>query len=245
MKKLFTICLLVICTLCFSSCFLSGSPIIPCSHMYSPATCISPQVCTKCGKTTGTALGHSFNDATCTEPKTCSRCDQTSGTALGHTTTNGTCSRCGKDFGNWVIKYYVDEFNEYTDIKYITTSSDIVGTFSNSATTNSLLKARFLIDAENVAIKLFEYGSSTVKSYYTATYKITMKDTAGTKHTIYGVMYDGGDRVNIKEEYEELVINTLKKPGTVSFYLVESKYTTSTYLFTVNTGNFSTLYNQL
>ena len=55
-------------------------------------------VCKVCGKTktkTLTKLGHNWKAATCTSPKKCSRCGKTSGSALGHT--DGVkCGRCGK-----------------------------------------------------------------------------------------------------------------------------------------------------
>lgn len=41
------------------------------------------------------ALGHSYSSATCTAPKKCSRCGVTSGSALGHTSGGTKCSRCG------------------------------------------------------------------------------------------------------------------------------------------------------
>ncbi len=58
----------------------------------------------------GYSLGHDYEDATCTKPKTCSRCGGTSGNALGHTSTTWKsvddgvnnlshyreCERCGK-----------------------------------------------------------------------------------------------------------------------------------------------------
>jgi len=51
-----------------------------------------------CGETKHeviTALGHNYSAATCTSPQKCSRCGVTSGSALGHTTGGTTCSRCG------------------------------------------------------------------------------------------------------------------------------------------------------
>ena len=56
-------------------------------------------VCTGCGsekEDTVTAPGHSWKAATCTEPQKCTRCGKTSGSALGHTTDSAKCSRCGK-----------------------------------------------------------------------------------------------------------------------------------------------------
>lgn len=62
---------LVICGCCFK-------------HEYTPATCMTPATCTKCGETEGEASGHDWSEATCTEPKTCRTCGTTEGAALGH-----------------------------------------------------------------------------------------------------------------------------------------------------------------
>ena len=77
-----------------------------------------------------------------TEGKRCSECGevlvaQETVPALGRTTESGTCERCGQSFGDWRIDYSVDDFNQPTDEWYITEDKYLVGTFSNSATTNS------------------------------------------------------------------------------------------------------------
>ncbi len=41
------------------------------------------------------ALGHNYSSATCTKPVKCTRCGATSGSALGHTTGGTKCERCG------------------------------------------------------------------------------------------------------------------------------------------------------
>lgn len=79
-----------------------------------------------------------------TEGKRCSGCGevlvaQETVPALGRTTESGTCERCGQSFGDWRIDYSVDDFNQPTDEWYITEDEYLVGTFSNSATTNSSL----------------------------------------------------------------------------------------------------------
>ncbi len=188
---------------------------------------------------------HSWVSATCTEPKTCNICGETSGAALGHTTQTGICTRCNQNFGKWIKKYYVDEFGLPTKTPYITNTEYIVGTFSNSATTNSKLYAYFLIDAEDIAIVLLEYGSHKVKSYSTDDYSIIMLDTKNIKHNMYGTMYKNGDRVFINDSYKTTVLNALKKSGSVSFYLECSETIKSTYLFTVDTSNFSEIYYTL
>lgn len=89
----------------------SGSKL--CFHSYKKATCVAPKTCTKCGKTSGKALGHTYSDATCKAPKTCTRCGKTSGKALGHTYSDATCdapktcSVCGGTTGSALGHKYI------------------------------------------------------------------------------------------------------------------------------------------
>ena len=52
------------------------------THSWKAATCDSPQTCSTCGATSGTAKGHSWTAATYTAPKTCSTCGKTEGSVL-------------------------------------------------------------------------------------------------------------------------------------------------------------------
>ena len=209
------------------------------------------------------ALGHteellSAIDATCTtagvtEGKKCSACGeilvaQEKVAALGHTTTTGTCSSCKVSFGIFSTGYYVDEFNMPTSEGYVVNETYISGKFSNSATTDSLLYVQVLVDKEDITIFLYEYGRHLVKnssSRYVDEYDITMRTADGTKQNLTGTIYCGGDRLFIDDKYEKTVLNALKSGETVSFYIVQSDYTTSTYLFSVNTSNFAKEYEKL
>lgn len=235
----------------------------------------SVKFCPDCGNSvtspdnnnnSNTTCQHSFGgwktkvSANCTtggtDERTCAKCaykETKSTSALGHTTSTGICSRCNENFGGWEIRYYVDEFDRPTDEMYITNKEWIIGTFSNSATNDSLLKVKILIDnldGPRVSIMLYEYGSNQVKSYYEATYNITLLDTNETKHSLKGIMYDGGDRVKLYVsyggyDYISMMINALLQPGEISLYMVESKYTVNEYLFSVETSNFSEVYAEL
>ncbi len=188
-----------------------------------------------------------------TEGKKCSVCEEIlvateEISSLGHTTTTGTCTRCNTSFGIFSTGYYVDEFNQPTSDGYVMNESYISGTFSNSATTDSLLYVQVLVDKEDIAIFLYEYGRNTVKnssSRYVEEYDITMKTADGTKHNLTGTIYCGGDRLFIDSNYETTVLNALKSGEKVSFYIVQSDRTTTTYLFTVNTSNFAEEYVKL
>ena len=69
----------------------------------------------------------------------------------------------------------MDEFNDPTAQKYITTKSMIYGTFSNTATNNSQLTAKILVDSVDISFILYEYGKYQVKSGSTYEYRISIK----------------------------------------------------------------------
>ena len=191
------------------------------------------------------ATGHSFKEATCTEPKTCTVCGATEGTALGHTTTTGVCERCGKSFKKWDLSYYVDEFNKPTDEWYISNVSYINGTFSNSATTNSKLTVLVLVDANDTAFIMYEYGSHMVKnssSRYVDDYDIVVLDDSGTKHNMTGTVYCGGDRLFIDDKYKKSFTDLMQSQKKISVYIVMSDRQTTTYLFDIECSNFGELY---
>lgn len=55
--------------------------------------------CEVCGKEKTEVLPakHIYQEATCTTPRTCTRCGATTGSALGHTTGLGICGNCGQE----------------------------------------------------------------------------------------------------------------------------------------------------
>ena len=178
---------------------------------------------------------------------TCSLCSKTYReyeSALGHTTDNGTCARCGKTFEAkvWETAYYVDEFKNPTNEAYIRNSEVFVGVFSNSATTNSKLYVRVLIDADDIAIKLWEYGSQEVNAYSTTYYNITILDDNGDKHYTTGTMYKNGERIRLKDW---TLVSLLRQNKKLKVYIQEnSSYGyNSTYLFEMESGNFDNEYS--
>lgn len=230
MKKIFSFLLIV------SMLFLTVS----CGQASSEGSFESPS-----GKSFGTSCNHTWKAATCDSPKTCSKCGTTSGSALGHTTTTGKCSRCDKNVSSWALGEFVDEFKKPTGQKYISTTI-YNGTFSNSATTNSPLSACVQVTSETIAIILWEYGSQLVKGTFdTNEYEIIVLDQNNQKHYLSGIMYQGNMRVYVLNSDESELLTLLKKAGKLSFYLENSKYTTSTYLFTIDTTGFSGLYATL
>ncbi len=191
-----------------------------------------------------TNCSHSWENATCTSPKTCSMCGKTSGSALGHTTSTGTCSRCGINFSSWEQGEYVDEFKQPTGKKYL--FCDSTGTFSNSATTNSKLSVALQVDLDDIGIMMLEYGNILVKGIYDSEdYSITILDDDNVKYYYTGTIYKGGIRIYFKNADEGSVLNLLKNNSQLQFYIKSTKYSISTYLFSINTVGFTAAYESL
>ena len=55
------------------------------------ADCERPSTCRRCGETSDGALGHDWQEADCYNPRTCRRCYITEGEALGHDWQNADC----------------------------------------------------------------------------------------------------------------------------------------------------------
>ena len=237
MKKVFSFLLTAVifisCSIILTACGVDNtSSSTPCTHSYSimdsKATCTSggnaTYQCSLCGKT--------YNKYE---------------SALGHTTDSGTCTRCGKSFQKeiWQQNYYVDEFNNPTNQAYIKNKTYFIGSFSNSATNNSKLYAYLLIDKDDVAIKMWEYGSYLVKGTSTTSYNITILDDNDGKHYTSGTIYKNGDRIYFSDS--NFIISLIKQNEKLKIYLVEnSQYGyKSTYLFEVERGNFSSVYSSL
>lgn len=185
---------------------------------------------------------HDWKLATCETPKTCSICGETEGKAIGHSTTTGVCIRCGKNFSAWQIGEYVDEFELPTGKKYMFV--DGYGTFSNSATTNSELYAVLQVDKDNIGFMLFEYGDNLVKGIFDyEDYNITILDEKGTKHYYTGTIYDDGTRIYFDNSDRVKVTSLLRYNKSIKVYMESTKYSKSTYLFTLETTGYDSAYD--
>lgn len=54
-------------------------------HNWTAKTCTSPETCSKCNATRGSAMGHFWEEATCEHPQTCRYCGITQGSVADHT----------------------------------------------------------------------------------------------------------------------------------------------------------------
>ena len=87
----------------------------------------------------------------------------------------------------WEIWYYTDDFWDNTKESVITNSEFIKWTFSNTATENSSLNVKFLIDnKDNINIKLFEYSwNNPVKTVNSEFYTINIKNKNWIKYMFH------------------------------------------------------------
>lgn len=136
-----------------------------------------------------------------------------------------------KDLGMWTLDRYVDEFKQYTDEWYIKAKNNIEGTFSNTATNDSELSVRWLIDKKDVALMLFQYGKYQVKTSgnYERKYNIYMLAPDGEKFTLHGTLYT--DRIYVGIGDKQKVLDTFSKNGPVTFRIVEEDNPTTNYFF--------------
>lgn len=144
----------------------------------------------------------------------------------------------------WIIDNYVNEFDEPTNEKYISTNTSLTGTFSNSATSNSTLSVNFLIDITDgeyiVSIFLYEFGNLHVINPYNQSrdYTVTMQCSDGTTIEFAGIMPSGDDRLYIASNDAGLIVNELCRSGDeIKLYIVENKRATN-YSFSVPKANF-------
>lgn len=139
------------------------------------------------------------------------------------------------NLGIWGIGYYVDDFGDQTDEAYV--STDIMGTFSNSATTNSALGVRFLIDKNSIRIQLYEYARNhPIKGEGTVVF--TARDAKGTQYSFETFNNDGGDNTALGDSYNT-IMELLKSGGQIKFIAVANRFgSPSEYKFTIDNADF-------
>ena len=143
----------------------------------------------------------------------------------------------------WYSDHYVDEFKQKNGDLYI--ACNFEGTFSNSATTDSLLTGKILIDEDDISIFLDEYGRNRVVNVYNEPnpYRVTILNDNGNKKDFRAAMSSNGNRVTFYGGLDDDLIDELSTSKTLSFYVVNSEYSTTTYLFSIDNTNFEKLYS--
>lgn len=159
----------------------------------------------------------------------------------------GSTSNSTSNNDVWEIKYYVDEFKQPTSKRYLTTTSRIVGTFSNLSTTNSELEVVPLIDDYKIAFALYENGSYRVKNIYgrNINYLMTIRTSDGKDSQYTITLAANADRFSVSSYYPDAdAYNQIMELlyGEDDFHILISDGQSTSYLFTVTPGNFKDLY---
>jgi len=139
--------------------------------------------------------------------------------------------------GMWTVGYYVDDFGEPTKQGYITNTSSIKGTFSNTATQNSALNVDFLItNSSKISIRLYEYaGNNPVKAYSSESYSVLIQDKDGGRLKLQPVNYS--ERLSFDKTASRQVHNVLMTSGSIKFKIVEIDTPTTEYEFTIQNAD--------
>ncbi|EIM62077.1 hypothetical protein [Desulfobacter postgatei] len=139
--------------------------------------------------------------------------------------------------GMWGIRYFVDDFGEKTDEKYISNEYLINGSFSNSATQNSKLTVRFVITREDISILLYEYaGDNPVKAigYNRDKYYVHIKDSNNEKLSMNAELKQ--DRLSFNKNSKE-VHSAFMKGGSIMFKIEKNHDPINVYHFTIENAD--------
>ena len=139
--------------------------------------------------------------------------------------------------GMWTVGYYVDDFGKPTKEAYIKNTNLISGTFSNTATENSDLNVKFLINSSSdISIMLYEYaGNNPVKAYSSTSYQVLIQDKDGKRLKLRATNYL--DRLSFDKTASRQVHNVLMKGGTINFMIYEIETPTTQYNFTIQNAD--------
>ena len=150
----------------------------------------------------------------------------------------------------WKVVDYVDEFGDRTGETAITNDRYFTGKFSNSATTDSELYVKFIIDSSEEMMQLYEYGNYPVKnsgSKYIF-YNVKMKISNGEVRELIGTIPPGGDNMVLTEIVNEkmaptrYVTQALRNGYDISFYIYDEDRPVNHYSFNIGAANFEDVY---
>lgn len=145
------------------------------------------------------------------------------------------------------VRRYVDEFGDPTEEPYITQGRDQGGKFSNSATTNSRMTWRILVDADSVSFMIDEYGSHRVKGSvgFPDRYTVSVKNPDGEVYRFSGS--NSSDRIKLASDDTKLMLGLMATCDDLKISIVEvTRYSSSSYnLGTLDCTGFADLYESL
>jgi len=143
--------------------------------------------------------------------------------------------------GVWEIKYFVDDFDDFTDERYIVNTNWIKGKFSNSATENSDLNVMFLISKNTYAIKLFKYANNNPLKEESK-YTVWIKDK---NNKIFELKAENNtDRLKFDKESKKVLHKILMNGGVVKFS-INPEGSNDEYDFKFQADGYDNVYREL
>lgn len=119
------------------------------------------------------------------------------------------CASAVADESVWAVREFTDEFGDPTGEKYVV-GGPFIGTFSNTATTDSKLEAYVFCYDNSVFIRLLEYGDYQVNNPFskTAEYQVMVKATLNNYGTTRfnfkgGIPQSGSDIIVYNKLYAD------------------------------------------
>lgn len=139
--------------------------------------------------------------------------------------------------GIWSVNHYVDDFGEETKQAYLTNTDLIRGSFSNTATQNSALDVKFLINSpSDITLQLFKYArNNPVKAYSSDSYTVLLQDKDGNRLRLRAVNYS--DRLSFENMVSKQLHSVLLKGGTLKFKIIENDTPTTEYEFIIQNAD--------
>ena len=144
----------------------------------------------------------------------------------------------------WTSDFYKDEFNNPTDRAYIINVTPFTGTFGNSATTDSELKAYVYSEPSSVSFTLIEYGDNIVKGDFSEPeiFDINVLTPTGETVLMQGSLYNGASGITLGD-FSTRFNDILRTNGEVRVSMVSQRTATTKYFFTIPASdNFADLY---
>lgn len=146
--------------------------------------------------------------------------------------------------GIWGIEYYKDQFGEQTRKAYMTNISPIRGVFSNTATENSPLGVKLIVESYNkIALILYEYNDSNPVKDYDQQYIVYLKNNKDEKMGV--IALNSSDRLNFYEKDCLDIMKMFFKSSWVKFAIINRSRTSSTYNFGFELEGFQNVYKKV
>ena len=141
----------------------------------------------------------------------------------------------------WKIKYFVNQYNEPTDVGYITNTNLIIGKFSTSKILNNALKVKIMIKERAVGIKLYENEQKlSVKGNKQDPIEYDIKVKRNDENIDF--IFRGINETDlvvvgniISSSHQDTLIHYLKMGGKFDFYLeTKNQSKNNSYEFRIN-----------